>query len=150
MCFYKHVDYIPLLQEPKAPVWGKLSMPRNHEGESDRLVQSSEYAPPQVSYHDVVLILTPTVVRVEVDITLAEPMYFEEVVQHADDGIGPFTYIYSFVDEVIDLAGYSLATNSKYCTFSRSEEVHWARLEGVVWVEHLLSQIKGVVSLNGA
>ena len=70
--------------------------------------------------------------------------------QHADDGIGPFTYIYGFVDEVIDLAGYSLAANSKYCTFCRSEEVHWARLEGVVWVEHLLGHIKGVVSLNGA
>ena len=96
--------YIPLLQEPKTPIWGKLSMPRNHKGESDRLVQSSEYAPQQVSYHDVVLILTPIVVRVEVDITLAEPMYFEEMVQHAHDGIGSFTYIYSFVDEVIDLA----------------------------------------------
>ena len=76
-------------------------------------MQSSEYAPQQVSYHDVVLILTPTVVHVEVDITLAEPIYFKEVVQHTDDGIGSFTYIYGFVDEVIDLAWYSLAANSK-------------------------------------
>ena len=52
-----------------------------------------------VSYHDVIFVLTPTVVRVEeVDIPLAELIYFEEVVQHAHDSIGSFTYIYSFVD----------------------------------------------------
>ena len=77
-------------------------------------MQSSEYVPQQVSYHDVVLILTPIVVRTDVDITLAEPMYFEEVMQHTDDGIGSFTYIYSFIDEVFDLVWYSLAANSKY------------------------------------
>ena len=70
--------------------------------------------PQQVSYHDVVLILTPTVVRMEVDIMLAEPMYFKEVVQHTDDGIGSFAYIYSFINEVFDLVWYSLAANSKY------------------------------------
>ena len=61
----------------------------------ERVVQSSEYAPQQVSYHDVVFVLTPTIVCVEMDIMLAEPMYFKEMVQHADDGIRPFTYIYS-------------------------------------------------------
>ena len=30
-------------------------------------------------YHDVVFIFTPTVVCVEVDVLLAEPMYFQEV-----------------------------------------------------------------------
>ena len=57
-------------------------------------------------------------------------------------------YIYGFIDEVFDLAWYSLAANSKYCTFSRSKEILWAQLERVVLVEHLLGRIKEVVSLD--
>ena len=77
---YVHVDYIPLLQEPEAPVRGELGMACDHEEESDRLVQPGQDTPQQVSHHDVVLILTPTVVRVEVDITLTKPMYSKEMV----------------------------------------------------------------------
>ena len=62
-------------------------MARNHEGKSDVSVKPSEHAPQQVSYHGVVLVLTPTVVSVEVDVLLPEPMYFEEVMEHADDGV---------------------------------------------------------------
>ena len=56
----------------------------DHEGKGDVLVESSEHAPQQVSYNGVVLILTPTVVSVEVDVL---PMYSEEVMEHADDGL---------------------------------------------------------------
>ena len=62
-------------------------MAGDHEGEGDVLVESGEHAPQQVSYHGVVLILTPTVVSVEVDVLLSKPMYFEEVMEHADDGV---------------------------------------------------------------
>ena len=62
-------------------------MARNHEEKSDVFVESSEHAPQQVSYHGVVLVLTPTVVSVEVDVLLPEPMYFKEVMEHADDGV---------------------------------------------------------------
>ena len=58
-----------------------------HKGEGD-VVTASEHTPQQVSYHDVILILTPTVVCVMVDILLAEPMYFEEVMKHAHHCIG--------------------------------------------------------------
>ena len=53
---------------------------------SDVLVEAGEYSPQQVSYHCTVLILTPTVVSMEVYL-LAQPMYFKEVMQHADDGL---------------------------------------------------------------
>ena len=49
------------------------------------MVESSEHAPQQVSYHGVILILTPTVVSMEVDVLLSKPMYFKEVMEHADD-----------------------------------------------------------------
>ena len=54
-----------------------------------------EYALQQVSYHDV--LLTPTVVRVEVDV-LAKPMYFHEVVEHTTA-----LPISCFIHEVVDL-----------------------------------------------
>ena len=38
--------------------------------ECDVFVQTGKHTPQQVSYHSIVLILTPTVVRVEVDVLL--------------------------------------------------------------------------------
>ena len=64
-------------------------MSSDHEREGDIFVQTGEHMPQQVSYHSIVLILTPTVVRVEMDI-LAEPMYPKEMVEHADDELAPF------------------------------------------------------------
>ena len=45
-------------------------------------MKTNEQAPQPVSYH-VVFILTPTVVRMEVDVLLTEPMYFKEMMEHA-------------------------------------------------------------------
>ena len=73
----------------------------DHEGQSDVLMEAGEYSPQQVSYHCTVLILTPKVVSMEVDIFLAQPMYFKEVTQHADDVVGTFTTV---INEVNDLA----------------------------------------------
>ena len=112
-----HVDYIPLLQEPEAPVRGELGMACDHEGESDHLVQPGQDTPQQVSHHDVVLILTPTVVRVEVDITLTKPMYSKEMVQHTNDSIRLLSHIYSFVDEVVD-GELPRSTHRRWHTFS--------------------------------
>ena len=78
-------------------------MPGDHEREGDILVQASKHTPQQVSYHSVILVLTPTVVRVEVDVLLTEPMYFEDVMERADDGIGSLTDVNSFVNKVINL-----------------------------------------------
>ena len=62
-------------------------MARYHGGEGDAVMEPSEHAPLQVSYHSV-LVLTPTVVSMEVDVLHAKPMYLKEVVEHADYGIG--------------------------------------------------------------
>ena len=108
-------------------------------------MEPGEHAPQQVSYHDVVLILTPTVVRVEVDVLLAEPVYFQEVVEHTHHCISAFTHINCFIDEVVDLTWNGFTAYPKDGTFPGGEEVHGARLEGVIWVEYLLGHVKGVV-----
>ena len=77
-------------------------------------------------------------------------MYFKEMVEHADDGVRPFTYVEGFVNKVIDLTWYSLAAYSKDCTFPWCSEVHGTRLEGVIGVEHLLGHVEGVVGVDGA
>ena len=56
-----------------------------------------------VSYYDV-FVLTPTVVRVEVDVLFAEPIYFEEVMKHAHHCIGALTHVNCLINEVVDLA----------------------------------------------
>ena len=108
-------------------------------------MESSEHAPQQVSYHSVVFVLTPTVVSMEV---LAEPMYLKEVVEHADYGIGSLTNINCLIDEVVDLPGNSLTAHSKYSTLSWCEEVHGARLLGVIRIEYLLGHVKRIMSFD--
>ena len=55
-------------------------------------MQASEHAPQQVLYHDVIFVLIPTVVCVEVDV-LAEPMpmYFKEMMEHAHHCLSAIT-----------------------------------------------------------
>ena len=67
-------------------------------------MKPGEHAPQQVSYHDVVFVLTPTVVRMEVDVLLAEPMYFKEVMKHAHHCVGTLTHVNCLINEVVDLA----------------------------------------------
>ena len=90
-------------------------------------MKSGEHVLQQVSYHSVLLILTPTVVCVEVDVLLSEPMYFKEMVEHADDGVRPFTYVEGFINKVIHLTWYSLAAYSKDCTWDPAGGGHWGR-----------------------
>ena len=123
-------------------------MSGDHEGERDGGVQAREHTPQQVSHHSTVLVLTPTVVRMEVNFLLAEPMYFKEVVEHADDAVSTLARVKSLIDEVVDLTGQSLTAHSKNSTLSRSEEVHGTRLEGVVGVEHLLGHVKRIMGLD--
>ena len=111
-------------------------------------MEPSEHAPQQVSYHGVVLVLTPTVVSVEVDILLAKPMYFKEVMEHADDGIGSLTSLNGLVNKVIDLTWDSLTAYSIDGALSWGKEVHGPWLLGVIRVEHLLGHVKRVVNLD--
>ena len=71
-------------------------------------MEPGEHAPQQVSYHNVVLILTPTVVHMEVDVLLTEPMYFQEVVEHTNHCI---------IDEVVDLMWNGFTAYPKDGTF---------------------------------
>ena len=93
------------------------------------------------------LFLTPTVVRVEVDVLLAEPVYFQEVVEHTNHCIRTFTHInsFSFIYEVVDLMWNGFTAYPKNGTFLGGEEVHGPWLERVIWVEYLLGHVKGVV-----
>jgi len=100
-------------------------------------VEPSEHTPQQVSYHDVVLVLTPTVVRMKVDILLTKPMYLKEVMEHAHHCIGPLAHVNCLINEVVDLAWYGFTAHSK-----DGAEVHRTRLEGVVGVEYLLGHVK--------
>ena len=90
-----------------------------HKGESDILVESGEYTPQQVSYHDVVLVLTPTVVRMQVNIFLTKTVNLEEVVEHTHNSIGSFSHINCLINEVVDLAGEGFTAHSKDGTLPR-------------------------------
>lgn len=99
-------------------------MTGDHEGQCDIFMQACKHAPKQVSYHSTVLILTPTVVRMEVDVFLAEPMYLKEMMEHADDGIGSLTGVNGLINEVINLTWDSLTAHSIDGTLPWGEEVH--------------------------
>ena len=77
-------------------------------------MEPSEHTPQQVSYHDVVLVLTPTVVRMEVDILLTKPMYLKEVMEHAHHCIGPLAHVNCLINEVVDLAWYGFTAHQRW------------------------------------
>ena len=104
-------------------------MSHDHEGKGDIIVQTSKHAPQQVSYHSIVLILTPTVVRMEMNV-LTEPMYPREMMEHADDGIGSLPDVKCLINQVINLTWDSLTAHSIDSTLSWGKKVHGARLEG--------------------
>ena len=67
-------------------------------------MEAGEYSPQLVSYHCTVLILTPTAISMEVDILLTQPMYFNEMMQHADDGVGTLATVNYLNNEIKDTA----------------------------------------------
>ena len=94
-------------------------MASDHKREGDVIVQANKTAPQQVPHHGVVLVLTPTVVRMEMDISFSQPMYFKEVVQHANDGVSSFAVVNCLVNEVVDLTRDSFIAYTKNSTLPR-------------------------------
>ena len=76
-------------------------------------------------------------------------MMYKEVVQHTDDGVGALPHVDSLVNQIVDLPGDGLATDSKDCALPGSQGVHWAGLKRIVRIEHLLCHIKTVVGRDG-
>ena len=72
--------------------------------------------PEETLHHYRVLVLPTTVVGVQVYHLFTQPMVCEEVVEHADDGVGAHTHVDSFIDQVIYLSGNGLTSYSKNCT----------------------------------
>ena len=94
-------------------------MAGNHERERDVLVLTGHNTPKEILHHGCVLVLPTTVVGVQVYRLLTQPMVYEEVVEHADDGVGALPHIDSFINEVIDLVGGNgLTAHSKNRTLS--------------------------------
>ena len=69
-------------------------------------------------------------------------MLLEEVVEHADDGVGPLSHIAGFINEVVDLPWNGFTTYPKHSALAWSEKVYGAGLEGVRGVVHLLCHVK--------
>ena len=73
-------------------------MASDHEKEGDVVVLANETAPQQVCYHDVVFVLPPTVVHMEMDIAFPQPMYFEEVVEPANNRISSLPTVHCLIN----------------------------------------------------
>lgn len=68
-----------LLSQAKAPVGGKLSVAGNQERIQDAPVQTNNYSPGIIPKKVIVLILTSTVVCVDIGICLAKPKVLKKV-----------------------------------------------------------------------
>ena len=101
-----------------------------------------QHSPHKVLHHGVILILTSAVVSMQGDRGLSQSMVVKEVIEHADNCIGTLPYVRSLVDDEVHLSGDCLTADPKQGSLPRSQEVDWARLEGVAWVVHLLGKSK--------
>ena len=80
---------------------------------------------------------------------LSQAMVLEEMMEHADDGIGPLSCVARFIDEVVDLPGDGFTTYPKDSAFPRDQEIDGARLERVRRVVDLLGHVERVVNDRG-
>ena len=87
-------------------------------------MSSGHHPPHQVVYHSIVFILSSTVVSVQVDVGLPQPMYVKEKIQPADYSIGPLPRFTRVVCEEVYLSGDCLAVNPKHRTLPWGEEVY--------------------------
>ena len=76
-------------------------------------------------------------------------MMHKEVVQHTHDRVGALPHVDSLVNQIAHLPGDGLATDSEDCALPGSQEVLWAGLKRIVWIEHLLCHFKTVVGRDG-
>ena len=74
---------------------------------------AGHHPPEEILHHDCIFILPTTVVSMQVCRLLTQPMMCEEVVEHANDGVGALPHVDSFIDQVIYLSGNGLAAYSK-------------------------------------
>ena len=90
-------------------------MTHNKKGESDLCVDPNHHPPYEVMEHGVALVLPHTIVRMQVDMCLPQSMLLEEMVEHADDGIGSLPSIAGFINEVVDLPWNGFTTYPYWC-----------------------------------
>ena len=83
----------------KTPIGGKFCVTNHEKWEGDFAVFVCECTPGKVLYHTAVLILTRTVVSVQVNFLFAKTMVFQEVVELADYGVGSLTTVTCLIRE---------------------------------------------------
>ena len=107
-----------------------------------------ECSPNKVVYHAVVLVLSCTVISMQVHHFFTQSMHLEEVVETTDDIVGSFTTLSTLISEEIHLPRYSFAVDAKDSTLPWSKEVYRARLKRVRWEMDLLCIVEGVVDFE--
>lgn len=67
-------------QESEAPIRGKFCMPRRHEVDTDGDMLPRHHTPGKIPKHIAIFVLSRTIVAVEVNMLLTQPVGLEEVV----------------------------------------------------------------------
>ena len=95
-------------------------------------MEPNHHLPYEVMEHGVILVFPHTIFRMKVDKCLSQSMLLEEMVEHADDRVGPLPRIAGLINEVVDLPWNGFTTYSKDSTLGRGEEVAgWSGSEGL-------------------
>ena len=86
----------------------------------------------------------------QVHILLPKTIVLSVVIEIVSDGISPLAAAMALVNEVVDLAGYSLHTNLKGAHFPWHQKVQGVRLHGKGRNVHLLgwSKLRYIVKLD--
>ena len=119
-----------------------------HEVDRDGTVQAHLNSPGEVEQHPAVLVLTCTVVTVEMDRFLPQSIVREEVVHVADDGVAPFAAAHGLIHQEVDLLRQSLTVNSKDSAFGWRQEIQRSWLHRIAGVVNLLPKVKTVMEVR--
>ena len=106
-------------------------MANNKKRQCNFCVPFCKGMPSKIVDRAVVLILTCTVVGMQVNFCLPETVVLEEIMELADNNIGTLAAISCLISKEVYLSRYGFTVDSEDTAFSWCKEVEGSRLEGV-------------------
>ena len=150
LCNVTQAVYFGMLKFPferaKAPIRCKLHMAHQHEWQGHFLMAPRYHMPQKVLQYGIILVLAAAVICMQMSSSLPEAVLLEEKVKQADDCVGSFSSLDSFMEKKHHLLWQRFCHHTKHSTLPESFAVDGPWLHGIRWAVHLLGKIKTVVA----
>ena len=134
-----------LLDETKITVWLEFRVASYEEVDARFEVEFVHNSPGPVPHHEVVFVLSSTIVTVKLHLLFPHPVVLEEMVEVTDHAVRSLPGLHTFINEIVDLLLQSLTAYPEQAAFPWRDKINGTRLKHVMWILHVLGVVECVV-----